>query len=332
MKSKHTRGFLRTKMIDFNKISVNQLIFISRIFVESSLMQQEFMAAKYSRAMPNYETTIEFLNKLKLIKIHKDTIVIEPRYKKLLREIQQLDQPVDVVNQFLIKHIFNTPGEIREYANQFLSKFSLGDEYMEYKPTLKQKLQYSGIRNFLMELHLLDYDSTNEKYVIQDHFIVTYPELSEGHFSESSLRKMKSLKEKIGRAAEKLILEYEKDRLSKLPQIKDKIEHIAIKDASAGYDIKSFDSGEEGEFLPRLIEVKAVSSWNYHFYWTKNEIETSRLNGKYYYLYLLPVCTGNEFDLKNMKKISDPFTNIYKNRKLWTPTIETMSYSLNNDT
>ena len=61
-------------MIDFNKISINQIIYVSQIINESSLYQQEFIEAKYSRAMPNYPTTIEFLGMLNLIEINKDTI------------------------------------------------------------------------------------------------------------------------------------------------------------------------------------------------------------------------------------------------------------------
>jgi len=210
-------------MIDFNKISVNQIVHISQVINESSLFQEEFIKARYSRTMPNYQTTVEFLRMLNLV------------------------------------------------ANK-------------------------------------------------GH-----------HVSERNFKKIQNMKEKIGRAAEEAVLEYEKARLSKFPHVADKIEHIAIKDVSAGYDIKSYERHAEGGFTPRLIEVKAVSSWDYHFYWTKNEIETSRLNGTDYYLYLLPVYTKNEFDLKNMKQIKDPFTNVYNNNKMWTPTIETISYAFSNE-
>lgn len=183
-----------------------------------------------------------------------------------------------------------------------------------------------------MQLHILDYDSTDVKYIIEDYFAVEWLESNEGHHvSEKNFKKIQNMKEKIGRAAEEAVLEYEKSRLSEFPHVVSKIEHIAIKDVSAGYDIKSYEYHREGSFIPRLIEVKAVSSWDYRFYWTKNEIETSRLNGTNYYLYLLPVYTKNEFDLKNMKQIRDPFTNVYNNKNIWPPTIETISYALLNE-
>ena len=320
-------------MIDFNKISINQIAYLSQVINESSLFQEEFVKAKYSRTMPNYQTTVEFLRTLNLIEIDdKATIIIKPRYKGLLQDIQKSEKPTEVVNKYLLKHIYDTRNEFREYANEFLSNFSFHGEHYEFKPTLKQKLQYSGIRNFLMQLHILDYDSTDVKYIIEDYFVVERLESNEEHLvSEKNFKKIQNMKEQIGRAAEEAVLEYEKARLSEFPHIVDKIKHIASKDVSAGYDIKSYEHHEDESFIPRLIEVKAVSSWDYHFYWTKNEIETSRLNGTNYYLYLLPIYTKNEFDLKNMKQIRDPFTNVYNNKNMWTPTIETISYALFNE-
>lgn len=320
-------------MIDFNKISLNQIVHISQVINGSSLFQEEFIKARYSRTMPNYQTTVEFLGMLNLVAVDdKATIIIKPRYKELLQDIQKSEEPTEVVSKCLLEHIYTVRNEFAEYANRFLSNFSLHGEHYEFKPTLKQNLQYSGIRNFFMQLHILDYDSTDAKYIIEDYFVVERLASNEGHHvSEKNLKKIQNMKEKIGRAAEEAVLEYEKARLSKFPRVADKIEHIAIKDVSAGYDIKSYERHEEGGFTPRLIEVKAVSSWDYHFYWTRNEIEASRLSSTDYYLYLLPVYSKNEFDLKNMKQIKDPFTNVYNNNKVWTPTIETISYAFSNE-
>ncbi len=326
------KGSLQLKMIDFNKISVNQIMHISQVINDSSLMQQEFIAARYAKTMPNYQTTIEFLTELKLIGVIKDLIVIKPAYGKFLQEIQHSSHPKEVTISFIIKKMFDSPNKIGDYAKQFLSVFSLRDEYYELKPTLKQKLEYSGIRNFFMDLRLLEYDSTNTRYIVQDNFILAYPEFKGGfHASEDSFKRIRKLKEKIGRAAELKIIEYEKKRLCDFPQIIEKIEHTAIKDVSAGYDIKSYDYTNNQEFVSRLIEVKAVSSWNYRFYWSNNEIETSKLNRETYYLYLLPVKTRGEFDIENMKIINDPFLNVYNNKDAWSSMVETLSYTLRNN-
>ena len=76
--------------------------------------------------------------------------------------------------------------------------------------------------------------------------------------------------------------------MSQLPDLVKKIEHTALRDVSAGYDIKSFDGklGEDENPIQRYIEVKAVSSQDYGFNWTRNEIEKSEYYNQDYYLYL----------------------------------------------
>jgi len=56
-------------------------------------------------------------------------------------------------------------------------------------------------------------------------------------------------------------------------------------DVGAGYDIASFDS-IYSESIDRFIEVKSYSQ-NVSFYWSRNEVETARLKGDSYFLYLV---------------------------------------------
>ena len=99
-------------MIDFNEISVNQILYLSQIINESSLAQQEFIQARYSRVMQNYQTTIEFLRTLNLIEVKKGTIIVgsvhdpyqpaEKKYnitKKLLQIIKKHDFPCHILTK-----------------------------------------------------------------------------------------------------------------------------------------------------------------------------------------------------------------------------------------
>ena len=54
---------------------------------------------------------------------------------------------------------------------------------------------------------------------------------------------------------------------------------------AAGYDIVSYDSDEAVEY-DRFIEVKSYVG-SPHFYWSNNEIETAKLYGNKYYIYLV---------------------------------------------
>ena len=71
-----------------------------------------------------------------------------------------------------------------------------------------------------------------------------------------------------------------------------------------------------GGFSDRLIEVKAVSPIDFRFYWSRNEIETARIHGQNYFLYLVPV-SKNGFDMQKLKIIQNPFKKVYLDCESW---------------
>src|SRR5690606_17522896 len=91
----------------------------------------------------------------------------------------------------------------------------------------------------------------------------------------------------LGLAGEKLILEYEHQRLWKFGERKlaDRIEHVAqTKGDGLGYDILSYETdGRE-----RLIEVKTTRYGELTpFFATRNEVEVSEAASGQYNLYRL---------------------------------------------
>jgi hypothetical protein len=80
-----------------------------------------------------------------------------------------------------------------------------------------------------------------------------------------------------------------------------------------------------GGFFDRLIEVKAVSPIDFKFYWSRNEIETARVHGPNYFLYLVPVFK-NGFDMQKLKIIQNPFKRVYLDNKLWLRQEELVSF------
>ena len=79
-------------------------------------------------------------------------------------------------------------------------------------------------------------------------------------------------KEEIGLAAEEFIFKREIEKVHKINKQLN-VEHTALTDVSAGYDILSYNKNEEKIY----IEVKAVSSSNFKFYLTSNEFNTSNI-------------------------------------------------------
>jgi hypothetical protein len=74
-----------------------------------------------------------------------------------------------------------------------------------------------------------------------------------------------------------------------------------------------------------LIEVKAVSPTDFRFYWSRNEIETARIHGPNYFLYLVPA-SKNGFDMLKVRIIPNPFKRVYLDGKSWLRQEELVSF------
>jgi hypothetical protein len=187
------------------------------------------------------------------------------------------------------------------------------------------------LRNFLIELDLIYVDKNNIKYIISDDYLILITDLKKTEqLSPNDLLIIQHRKAELGKAAEHEIIEYERQRLSLSPQFVPLIDHVALKDVMAGYDIKSFEdhTDRDGNPIARFIEVKAVSPWDYRFYWSRNEIEKAILYSTNYYLYLLPVIGENKFALENLRIVANPYSNIYQNTNNWNKTEELLSFSI----
>lgn len=321
-------------MLDFEKISIDQILALSEIVSESDLLQREFVEQKYLRRASNFSETVNLLQELDLIKIIENRIVPRTRYKIFLEKIGKSQQKKLILKKIIANWILEQKTSVSEYLIQFLSHFQYSSGQFEFSPNMSQRLKYSGFRNFLMDLEFLYLDQNETKYIIADEYSTIYSELLESHrLSLDEFLKIQQKKIEIGIAAELQVIEYEKQRLSQFPDLIGKIEHTALLDVMVGYDIRSFDGvpDESGSPLPRLIEVKAVSRRNYQFHWTMNEIKKAREFCLNYYLYLLPVLGKKSFDLEGLKIIRDPISNVYNNSSNWIRMDEVISFSLIRD-
>jgi len=317
--------------VEFEKISVQQILVFSEIVNESSLLQKEFIEKTYLRNATHFDETVKFLQELGLIETKEKKVVIKPKYEEFLIGLKEVRRPKEKVKKFIIDYFVSRKTSFSEYLNEFFSQFHFKNKQYEFTPNASQRLEYSGLRNFLIDLEFMYLDSTETKYIIAEAYSHTYAAFKQSNqVSPEEFLKAQQRKVEIGKAAEIQIIKYEKERLLQLPDLVEKIEHTALRDVSAGYDIKSFDGklGEDGNPIQRYIEVKAVSSRDYGFNWSRNEIEKSEFYSHKYYLYLLPVMGKNEFDIDNLKMINDPFVNVFKNRNKWIQTCESLAFSL----
>lgn len=115
--------------------------------------------------------------------------------------------------------------------------------------------------------------------------------------TQASLLKILEIQQRQGELGEEFVLTFELRRLSHHPNISN-IKRISIVDVAAGYDIVSFED-ETSPQLNRFIEVKTFKD-KPHFHWSANEIETAKLQGDKYYLYLVDI---NQIDNTNYEPI-----------------------------
>jgi hypothetical protein len=256
-------------MFSFNRISVKQILVFSETINELSVLQKELIEKRYLENAENFDKTLEFLKQLDLIDIKENRVIPEPDFKPLLVDLKKCQNQYLLIQQFIIEVFINRKNLFSKYTSEFISKFCLLNEKYQFKPNTLERLKYSDLRNFLIDLGFiyLDLNENGEnRYVISDDYLYNYIGFKESYeVSLDEFEKIMEKKKEIGVAAELKIIQYEKNRLSEFPYLIEKIEHISIKDVTAGYDIKSF----EGKFddnnnpIPRYIEVKAVSYWDY---------------------------------------------------------------------
>lgn len=132
--------------------------------------------------------------------------------------------------------------------------------------------------------------------------------------SKPDYEKINRLNKKLGDRGEKVVLDFERDRLKKLGKfdLVEKVDRVSLKSDSLGYDILSFDeNGKE-----RYIEVKATRSkvGNANFFLSINELKTAQDKENYYIYMVYDILSkepkiwiiGNPFNPENIDVNIEP--------------------------
>lgn len=306
-------------MIDFNKILWGQILIFCRVLQSSSSSNLETIERWFKTESSNFKEILNFLCDLGIIKIVGRKILPSIIFKK---SIALNDEGI---RRFFLDTLLQNKNNRIKYFGDFFNNFELrGDEY-EFIPDLHKRLKYSGIRNFLISLGVLEFESGRNKYkatkelssyLLDRDRVLPYNEF---------IKKIRSIEE-LGRAAELLIFDFEKSKFKNKPTFLREIRHVSLEDVTAGYDIKSFERHKDGSWSPKFIEVKAVSESDWRFYWSKNEISKAKQIGKSYYLYLLPVKSKMALDISLLKQIKDPYREVFQNTSIWAQEVETITF------
>ncbi len=142
---------------------------------------------------------------------------------------------------------------------EYFSNYILSNDEYIFTSDSTENIKYSGIRNFLLEIGVVKYDRLKRIYSIRPNYkLITYRFLEKSTMSSLELKKILKKKEELGVEAERLVLQYEYERLMNYPELINKIEYIAEVDVLAGYDIKSWEDKKDtkGKEVERFYRSK----------------------------------------------------------------------------
>lgn len=307
----------------FYKIKLSHIHTLCNILAESSVRDLDNVKRKYQENAIAFDETLTFLEDLKVLKLISNELVSLSSLT-----ISHL-APNDFNKEFL-SFLFLAKSKVSKDLKDFLQNFQTENEKTFFKASELQKIKYSDTRNLLLELDFITTSLDNTTYIINPHYFDLFiKQFSKNSLSPEAFKKKQENNEAIGLLAEEAVIVHEIIRLSDIKIEENEIQHISIKNVLAGYDIKSFENylDENCQRIARYIEVKAVSSDDYKFYWSKNEMDIAKAFGDLYYLYLIPVITYNTFDFEKLIIIKNPFINIYsKNEAEWKKNEESVSF------
>jgi len=321
----HMNEFSQKNKMNYNKLKFEYIYTLLKIIIESKTKKIEYISAAFLRSSQYFDATLELLIALNIIEKNGNVINVNKNFQKLGKRIIK---DKGYLRDLLIRQMEKNKNIKSSLIDYFSNFDQLLNHSHAYKPSLKKNLKYLSIRNYLMTLGIVKYDRSKKIYFVKSKYNKIINGItSRRDFTLENLKKKIADNEKIGLLAEKEVLRYEKNRLKHFSDnYESLVKHVSISDASLGFDITSHLASPIDNLIPIKIEVKAVSVDDFRFYWSRSEMEASRIYGKSYYLYLVPCIGENSFDVNNMRIIKNPYDVLLSNDS-WNREIESISFS-----
>jgi hypothetical protein len=312
-------------MFKYENIRLKQLTHFCILLANIKLNNFDYLKRRFLEQFEHFDEIMEFLQYYKLVVVKNKKIFFTSRMKKF---IDNLNTPI---NEKGLRRIFSIlviteESTLKIKIEEFLNKFKVIEDRYEFRPIGKERIESAALRNLLLDFGIVDLYRDQIKYFIPEN-IAIYLKIEKGNaiIDESQFKALLLSRNIIGKRAEIEVINYERNRLKICKEYLDRIEHTALINVAAGYDIKSFDV-LGAEVIPRYIEVKATSMLDNKFFWSSNEIQCAQLNRKRYYLYLVPIGKNSEVLKNEIQIIQDPYRQILNDKNIWVKNVELMSF------
>ncbi|MBI3005142.1 MAG: hypothetical protein HYY49_06955, partial [Ignavibacteriales bacterium] len=156
-------------MNQFDKVKFNNCVELFRTILKMNSQDVPQVKKAYLQHAINFEETLDFETQLDLLVLEGDSIKMSERVHRIVStELNEVKQG-QVIANLLIDHLFSDQTQLSKDVGLFIREFRLYDGKFRFRPTLSQNLQLSSLRNLLMELDIIEYDSSAKEYVLADH-------------------------------------------------------------------------------------------------------------------------------------------------------------------
>jgi len=303
---------------NYSKLSFRQVSVMMRILQDLSQKNDNFLRQRFIDFSMNYDETVAFLSELSLMRLAQGVWVVSEKLQNMIGVLDGSEAREGGLREFVLSELLNSDSVYGEEVYDYVSKFVPKEDGLSYTPSVKENQACSDVRNFLMELNVVEF--VNDHYQIAEKYVATLSafEKKPRKLSLEALKRIQAENEGLGRAAEEAVIEYERQRLKDYPDFSDRVRRISEENVRAGYDVESFNC--EGSAKQIFIEVKAVSAVDLEFIWTVNEISAAQRYGDRYHLYLVPVVAGGTFNMSKLRIIRDPYHAVYDQEEKWSKT------------
>ena len=291
-----------------SKDRIRRIPHIRRLFIEKA---------------EGFDEVVSFLSELDMLSIDGDILHLKTDWSTS-DSAKRRDE--------IIRMLIDKKNRYRTEAYKFINKFSVVHNDIVYMPPDQSRSSESGVRNFLIDLGVVMHLLETNKYVLVPEYVklLASAKNSANYISPALLEKNVEVRNELGYAAEEQIVKYERQRIG--PEYANKVVHVSMRNSAAGYDIESISIDTNGQLFPRFIEVKAVSSKTFQFYWSKNEVTIARTLSHWYYLYLLPVDRKGQFNTDKLMVIPDPCNTILREDSNWVTETDALVCYIKNTT
>ena len=276
---------------------------------------QALIQKRYSNYASNFDATLEFLENLQILRL-RDGIIIGGKHLKDAKK--KLSQGLRHYNKFLVVLLLGSETRYGKEIRELLLGFRDDEGPVKLTPLMNNNDSSGRLfaaRNTLLEADLLHIDHTTGVCEIPTdmHDLYIQAKYCCG-ISPKLLHEQCKQNQEIGLQAEESVVEYERSIVGK--RFAELVVHVALYNASAGFDIHSVrtESGTVSE--NRLIEVKAVNPRNHSFYLTSNEYNMAKTYRNKYFLYLVPV-REEKPRVQEMVILKDPLQSVFEKPSEW---------------